>query len=279
MLPGFKIALSYNSAFRIPPEDAYLSALGFMYDLAFAGWEGTIPSGFEAFTKEVNEVKVAFGSVAQSGDQYQLQNKHVALGLLRMLNWLADREHFCFTRVSLSVYRHKIGQMAIGRRAPQTLAGLNVLNVTQTARRSVPNPVEGKSLTAEGEIVDPEDAYFVISYEMVGESIPCQDLFNAALNAMAWSAVLGNDEECTNFAGVSPSGELTYQINSSPRGTKRLLLTYILVRTALKLLPARLYENGICGEVNFHFIYGGEKLGGGSILISDFQNRNRVVVR
>ena len=279
MLPGFKIALSFNAAFSVPPEDAYLSALGFMYDLAFAGWEGTIPSGFEAFTKEVNAVKVAFGSLAQPGDQYQLQNKHVALGLLRMLNWLAERDYFCFTRASLSVYRHQVGQMAIGRRAPETLAGLNVVNVTQTASGSLPSPIKGRGLTAKGKIVDPEDSDFVITYEMVGKSISCQALFNTALNAMAWSAVLDNDEECTNFAGVSPSGEVTYQINSSPRGTKRLLLTFILVRTALKLLPERLYEAGICGEVNFHFIYEGEKLGGGSILISDFQNRDRVAVR
>lgn len=262
--------INYNPNQAVDPEDTYLCAIQFMYDLALGPWEGTIPSGFEAYSEGVNGLKVAFGSLSQPDDEQQLQNKHLVLGLLAVMNKIASRNIFCNTRATLYIYYKAIGRLAIGRPILpdpnwQKTSGTNV---TLTDIDPVAKVIANRSLTFPKEIVDPDDSDFVISYEMLDDPIPCQALLNAALSGLANSAVMSNDDRCTNFAGLSSSGEVTYMIGSNPPGTATFILTYSLVKRTLKLLPARMYRDGTCGEVKFDFIYRGEELGGGSIFLS-----------
>ncbi len=278
VLPGFKITLHQVPAALLKPEDAYLCAIYFMYNLALAGWDDYIPSGYEAISKEVNGVKIGFESLAKPADQYQLQIKHMVLGLLKMLNTSASKGVFCFTAVNLYLYRKHIGQMAIGQPVSSKLASATPVNVTLDGMNHIGNFTESRrrGLGVKKQIVDPEDPNFVISYEVVGDPIPCQVLLNAALNGIATSAIMDSERRCINFAGFSSMEEVTFAINGLPLGPSRRVLTYIMVRTALKLLPARLYGEGTCGEVNFSFDYGGESLGAGFIRLSDFSSREKV---
>ena len=241
-----------------------------MYDLASDGWDVITPSGFEIYTKQVGGIKIAIASVAAPGDQYQLQNKHLVLGLLKLMNSMASRKAFCNSKVALYIYYSLIGQLAIGHPTRPTLIGVNnVTDIKLIDRDPTPNIVtESRSLTVPREIVDPEDSDFVISYEMLQDAISCQAILNAALNAMANTAPVEDDYPCTNFMGLSSTGEVTYSINKSPPGTTRLLLTYGLVKRALKLLPARLYIEDSCGEVKFDLSYGREELGGGTFFLT-----------
>ena len=270
MLPGFKVVLGFNPLFAIKPEDAYLSALDFMYKLTYAGWEGTIASGYEAFTKEVNEIIVGVGSLAQPGALEQLQNKHVALGLLRMLNYSASKNRFCFTKAALYLRGKHIGVMAIGLRVNGMMGGNNGSNDTLGIIDTTAGVTVSRSLPSKGTVVDPDDSDFVIAYQMERDRIPCQSLLNAALNAMVLSGVKHNTDLCTDFAGFNSAMDVTVSITRGARGTTVMLLNYVLVRTALKLLPARLYEKGTCGAVKFQLNYGGEMLGSGYIRLSDF---------
>ena len=241
-----------------------------MYDLASKGWDILIRSGYETYTKEVGGIKIAIASLAAPGDPYQLQNKHLVLGLLKVMNSLASRKAFCNSRAALYVYYSLIGELAIGHPTRPTLMGVNNgTEVKLTDLDSIPNVVtKSTRLTIPGEIVDPEDSDFVISYEMLEDDISCQALLNAALNAMANTAPIENQYPCTNFNGRSSTGEVTYSIGRNPPGTTRLLLTYDLVKRALKLLPATLYVGNSCGEVKFDLFYGGEELGGGSFFLT-----------
>ena len=244
-------------------EDAYLTAIGLIYGLASsetAGWDGTVPTQHTSVSREVNGVKVGFRSLAQEGDQYQLQYKHVIVAILETLNAFARKDRFCFTETAMYLHGKMVGDMAIGRRMPD-LYGVNVTlgdiglinNITQSG-----NSARG------GTIVDPEDSDFVISYEMVGDSIPCKTLLNAALSGMANSAVVSNYDRCRNFGGFSSSGTVAFTFIGGSPGISGYVLTYLMVRTALDLLPSRLYEKRRCGEVEFDLIHSGEKLGGGS---------------
>ena len=265
MIPGFNTALKYDTKVAIIPEDTYLCAIQFMYDLASSGWEKAIPNGQEAYSKEVNGLIVAFASSARPGDEYQLQNKHLILGLLEMMNTLANRMSFCNTRAVLYIYQKPIGQLGIGGEYHPKLIRRNDTKVT-------PNDIDSntvtRSLSIEKQIVDPEDSDFVISYEMSGDPIPCQALLNAAVNVLANSAPARNDDRCTNSGGFSSGGKVACLIFGNPPRTTLFVLTYGLVRTTLRLLPAKLYSHGICGEVKFDFIYRGEELGGGSFFLS-----------
>ena len=277
-LPGFKAKLNWAPTFRTKPEDTYLCSIRFMYELASAGWEKIIPSETDVVSKEVGSIRVVVRSVAKRRDQNQLQNKHVILGLLTMLNNMARRNQFCLTVADMSLYAKEVGQMGIGTRDSENLAGGDDTSFTLDEKCSIRNATESRSLTAGGQIVDPDEPNFVISYTLREEPIPCLALFDAALNGMAHSADMDDHDRCVNFAGFSSSAKVTYMINSGPPETARWVLGYVLVRTTLKLLPARLYEEGTCKEVDFVLIYGGEQLGGGFMHLSDFEKSNRVAV-
>ena len=265
--------------FAMKPEDAYLCAIDLIYELASAGWEDTIPSGHKGFSEEVNGVKIGMGSITQPGDRYQLQNKHIVIGLLEILKVLDGRDQFCFTQAALYLYRKHIGEMAIGRRAPDTMAGVRDADVTLSERSPIRNATKSQISAAAGKIVDPEDKNFVISYKLRGDIIPCRTLLKAAFNGMVQSAVAQDNRPCRDFAGFSSSGKVTYSITANSPGTSQYPLTYILVRTALKLLPAKLYGLERCGAVDFELIYEDEKIGIGAIYLSDFRTKNRVAVR
>lgn len=241
-----------------------------MYDLASNNWDLSIRSGFETYAKEVGGIKIAIASLAEPGDRYQLQNKHLVLGLLKMMNSLASRKAFCNAKAAIYVYYRLIGQLAIGHPTrPISIGVANGTDIKLIDLDPIPNVVrESRSLTVPGEIVDPEDSDFVIFYEILEDAISCQAILNAALNAMANTAPIGNEYPCTNFNGLSSTGEVTYSIGRNSPGTTRLLLTYGLVKRALKLLPARLYIGESCGEVKFDLVYGGEELGGGSFFLT-----------
>lgn len=99
------------------------------------------------------------------------------------------------------------------------------------------------------QIVNLKDAKFIVSYELRGGPISCQDMLSAALNGLTLLAVRHNHDQCHNFAGFSSSGSVIYAIRSTLHRSTLVFLSYIWVRTALKLLPVRLYERGSCAEV------------------------------
>lgn len=277
-IPGFRVGLNMAPALPLKAEDAYLCAIEFTYLLASYGWEVIIRSGYRGKSKEVNGVKIGIVCVTKPQDQQQLQWKHIAYGILETMNKLASREEFCFTKASLYVYNKLLGEVAIGRREVGNLVGVSGVNLIQSEKspilkvRGSPNPAGA------GKIVDPEDKNFVIMYTMTGEGIPCTDLLNAALNAMVQSAVADDHRHCRDFAGFSSSGKLIYRINGIPRGTTQYALTYKMVRTMFRLLPAKLYELKSCGAVSFRLLYNDEQIGIGHIRVSDFQDRNAITI-
>lgn len=259
-------------------EDGYLCAIDFTYLLASYGWETTIRSGYKGMSKEVNGVKIGIVSETEPTDQKRLQWKHIALGLLEAMNKLAGRDQSCFTKASLYVYNKLLGQLAIGRRVDRNLVGVGGVNLTQSEKspileaRGRPNPA------SPGKIVDPEDKNFVITYTLMEDDIPCSEMLNAALNAMVQSGVACDRQLCTDFAGFSSSGRVIYRINGRSPGAQRYALSYVLVRTVFKLLPAKLYELKSCKAVNFNLVYDNERIGLGHFRVSDFQDRDTVTV-
>ena len=246
-------------------EDAYISALSSIYGLASPadGWEGIIPSGHSAVSKAYRGVNLVFGSVAPAGDQYQLQYKHVIVGIVETLNMLAGKNDFYYTHTDLLLHGRYIGNLAIGPKA----ADVNVVNLTLGTSGSNGNTLTSRKPPGKDTIVSPEDSDFVISYERFRDSIPCQDLLNSALNGMASSAVLADDQMCTDFAGIDLSGRVVFRLSGRLPETTQYRLDYEMVRTVLELLPKKLYEKQTCGEVTFTCKYGGVIVGGGSIML------------
>lgn len=278
-IAGFNVYFNFAPAFEMKAEDAYLCAIDFIYAFASNGWESLVPNDYQGSSPEVNGVKIFLGNLAPPAGPYQMQHKHIIVGLALTMNNLARRKRFCFTKASLWMYREQIGQMAIGRRHDPDPGGSNGTNVIMLEIDPPRNVTARPRLTIAGIIVDPEDSDFVISYEMLEEAIPCQELLNAAVNAIAKSAKQDNDDPCTDFAGFSSSSKVMYMVKRNTSGTSRLVLNYHLVRTVFRLLPAKLYEEETCGGVGFDLIYDHEELGGGSFVLSDFQNKDRTTLK
>ena len=248
-----------------------------MYQIAYAGWEGTIAPGFEGVSKEINLIRVGFKSLAEEGDEYQLQNKHLAIGLLLMLNKSASKKRFCFTKADIYMYNDLVGSMAIGPRGPGELAVTNSTNVTLDDVKATGDSSDSRrrDLGVGGTIVDPDDSDFVITYQMLANPIPCQSLLNTALNAMANAALWHNTDRCREFGGFNSLKDVTWQILTPRPGSTRVPLNYLLVRTLLNLLPARLYERDSCGEVDYQFHYQDETIGWGDFLVSDYSTGDK----
>ena len=265
VLPGFKLRFNYIQTLSMKAEDAYVSAISSIFGLASAesGWEGIIPSGHSAVSTGYRGVVVVFGSVAPEGDQYQLQYKHVIVGILETLNMLAGKNDFYYTHTDMLLYGRYIGNVAIGPQA----ANVNVVNLTLGDSGSSSDTLTSRNALGKGTIVDPEDSDFVISYERFRDVIPCQALLNSALNGMASSAVLAGDRMCTDFAGLDLSGRVVFRLSGRLPETTQYRLNYEMVRTVLELLPKRLYEKQTCGEVTFTCKNGGVIVGGGSIML------------
>ena len=246
-------------------EDAYISALSSIYGLASPadGWEGTISSGHSAVSKGYKGVKIVFGSVAPEGERYQLQYKHVIVGILETMNMLAGKNDFYYTHTDMLLHDRYIGNLAIGPQA----ADVNVVNHTLGDSGSTSNTLTSRNPLGKGTIVSPEDSNFVISYERFRDSIPCQDLLNSALNGMASSAVFADDHMCTDFAGLDLSGRVVFRISGRHPETTQYRLDYEMVRTILEVLPKKLYEKQTCGEVTFTCKYRGGIVGDGSIML------------
>ena len=246
-------------------EDAYISALSSIYGLASAsnGWEGIIPSGHSAVSQGYRGVNLVFGSVAREGDEYQLQYKHVIVGIIEMLNTLAGKKDFYYAHADMLLYGTYIGNVAIGPQA----ADVNLVNLTLGDIGSNSNALTSRNTLAKGKIVDPEDSNFVISYERFRDPIPCQALLNSALNGMGASAVLADDQLCTDFAGLDLSGRVVCRLSGRLTETTHNKLSYVMVRTVLELLSKRLYEKQTCGEVTFTCNYSGVTVGYGSFIL------------
>lgn len=246
-------------------EDAYLCAIFLICGLASpgAGWNGTIPAQHTSMSKEVNGVKVGFRSLTVPGEPDQLQYKYVIVGLLETLNAFARKDRFCFTQTIMYLHDEIIGDMAIGSRLPD----LYGVDVTVGETDPISNGTESGNPTGWEEIVDPDDSEFVISYQREGASISCKTLLNAALSGVANSAVFSNHDPCRNFGGFDLSGTVAFSFFGSPPGPSRYVLTYVMVRTALELLPKKLYEKQSCGESQFDLVYSGEKVGFGSFFL------------
>ena len=260
-------------------QDAYLAALDLTYTLASVGWDEIVSTRHEEYSKMFNDVKAGYACLTGPDDEYRLQNKHVALGFLQIMNTLESHDRYVFTKASLYLGKTKAAVIAVGPREPdESVVATSAANVTVSETSVIRNDTESRALTAAGKIVDPEDSRFVISYKTLDGRISCRALLNAALNGMAQSGEADDDDRCINFAGFGFSSKVTYLINSTPPGTSMYLLTYVLVRTAFKLLPAKLYEEKTCREVRFDLTYSGESLGVGSFVLSDFQTENGVAV-
>lgn len=190
--------------------------------------------------------------------------------MLHLIDEMRKQGRYCEGTVGTLMERVPTGFIEMAHRPGRRVVGGDPVN-NDTVPATIPGNVPSskpQSLSARQRIVDPKDKNFVIKYERHGDAMSCVDFLSTALFAMATAAQGRNDEFCEDLAGFNEQRTGMYQLHGLDEARPRL--TYENVRRAMLLLPARLFRDQACGEVNYSFEYGGSVIGGGFIRLNDY---------
>ncbi|KAI4259578.1 MAG: hypothetical protein L6R42_004506 [Xanthoria sp. 1 TBL-2021] len=268
--PGFSILIDLSTTRCFPPEKVLLAAITVIYDWAFQGYTHILKSGTVRYTLQTYDIALSFRSLALAPPHRQLEIRYLIFGLLHLIDKMRKVGKYCVSTASMLAFREPVGFIRLD--IPRHGAGQNTIKLDNgTVTTVVDNDTGNKTvqLTVRTRIVDPKDPHFAISYELKGESMTWVDFLSGVLYALA-SAAQGDDEVCESMAGFNAQRTAVYMINGIRPTKSMYVLTYENVRRGLLLLATRLYGAGVCGEVEFSFEFLGDVLGGGRVVLNDF---------
>lgn len=269
--PGFAVLVDLDTTQLLSIEKIYLIAIAVVHDWAFVGWDHFISSHSARATKAFRGLTVAWRSIAYPTQRYQLQIKHLILGMLHLIDQMTKAKYFCVSTYSVLLHRQGIGHIEL--LATGAVASHNRSSSDENlSLKSVflPTPTGLRSLIAPRRIVDPEDSDFVIFYERKSEPMSHPDFLSTILYAIATAAQGSNNEYCQDLGGFNEKRNVVYRIHGKRPTDSGYLLTDGMVMRGLRLLSTGVYDSGASAEVRFRFEYRGDVLGGGAIELSDF---------
>ena len=114
-----------------------------------------------------------------------------------------------------------------------------------------------------GEIPDPEDSRFKISYQYDGKNIASLDILSAVLDGLATVAQYNEDGPCPYITAVSFSGNTAIHIGPVPG---EALFGWHVSRTLYLLIFRLFLVQGIFREMNFSLFYYGTMTAKGYIM-------------
>ncbi|KAL8719755.1 MAG: hypothetical protein Q9225_003271 [Loekoesia sp. 1 TL-2023] len=264
---GFKVLIELDDTSRdIVPERVYLVAIAAVHDWALEGWEHQFLKADPTFTKRAYSLEIASWSIAPSIQEYQMQTKHLILGILHLIDQMTKLNRFCRVAACLMMEKQGLGFISMAYRVGDSQ---NNSSSGNTAIKGPPlEDTSHQSLTARRRIVDPSDSDFAIEYEANGDPLTCIDLLSSILYAIATAAQGSNEEFCRDLGGLNEKRSTVYQIQGLRPTASMHLLSYEMVKKGLSLLAPELCDQSINKEVQFSFLYRGDKLGVGAISVS-----------
>ncbi|KAL8708746.1 MAG: hypothetical protein Q9220_006388 [cf. Caloplaca sp. 1 TL-2023] len=266
--PGFGILIDLDTNHCFETEKVYLAAITMIHDWADKGWDYTFKSGPTRYVKEIYGISLSFRSLALPAQRYQLQEKHMIIGMLHLIDQMTKVKKFCVSTASVLTYRQPVGFLRLA--VPGTPIARNSSDVGQAITEDVPSRIKNRDLQTSGRAVDPQDPDFAVAYQRIGDPLSCVEILSASLYAMATAAQGDGDNYCSMLGGFNEQRTVVWRILGRRPTVSGYLLSYDSVRTGLMILSAQLYRTGFSGEVGFQFEYKGDNLGGGSITLSDF---------
>ncbi len=114
-----------------------------------------------------------------------------------------------------------------------------------------------------GEVVDPKDPSFRISWAVDGKSIPVQEIFSAAVDGIATTAQSRYVDTCSFTTGVSFSGNIAFHIGQH---RDEILLCGQIIKVFGLLVELVVKNQRKFLEMDFILNYDGVKIGEGYIM-------------
>lgn len=209
--PWFDIDIHYDTSKVLNPLGVYVTAIDFMYHFAQEGWDKVLDGGFTIWA-EGFDVEIDIEASHPPSGPLRLQTSHIVFGLYRTIVDVAAQSHFCEVLTSLFVHRRQIGMLVIEGRTPRLLeqgeynASNGIILRASTLGSAVTYP--------SGDITDPVEPEFSVSYTFSGDRINSRDIFLAVIEALAISAQFSWRTPFRYLDSSSPSGKCVVRIVS-----------------------------------------------------------------
>ena len=264
--PGFSISIKFNETHPLKPAAVYINAIELMYKLAQYSWDVPIIDQLEYSDRRYDVLILSSPEQGPSPVKQpsQLQNCHVIIALYEVLLTMAARAIFCELFVDLLVNEKQVGNMNIFQWGGFDGDGHadDILTLTTSNSTEYISVLNGES----GEIVDPDNNNFKISYAFYGQHINSQEIFTATLDGLATAAEFNRESKCDVIYATSVLKTCAFSITKNI-GLQASQLSYAQVTAALRLLTVGvMLERKMFGEMEFALEFGGIQVGEGNVL-------------
>lgn len=227
--PGFSVDYFWNRSKALNPLGLYVTAIKLMYGLSKQPWSSPVElleSGLCIISQQPDYNVIILTADRHPGTT--LTTGMVVKVLYESVTDMATREPgFYQINDFITLNGETIGKMIIDSNN-LLLNHEGVLNATLTA--DFPHNIASSHPTERdigdvtqpsnsNEIIDPHDRRLKITWEWGGKNIPAQDIFSAAFNGLAASALYDHDGPCEYITALSASGNAVFHIGRSTRTT------------------------------------------------------------
>ncbi|KAL8850770.1 MAG: hypothetical protein Q9221_004268 [Calogaya cf. arnoldii] len=284
--PGFTIRLLMSSSEPLIPDHIFLCAIEAMYHYAESDWDDVTRTGHSATIKGL---QISYYDVPDR--PINIEYKHIIIAVLMILDTMDRTNDFQRSVAELKHNGAVFGTLRLGKRSASELDGGDDGSGTNPLVPA-PSPLIAKSddstaminpttshhlkpnistpLTTHSSLIDPSDPALNITYTYSGLRLNCRNLFSAALSALATLAHDDVDGRAIDlFTAVNWSHNVVFQTFSDESAYGDWLLTPDMIKRVARLLPARLWEEGGCGEVYFQVFWQGLRQGAGRFWVND----------
>lgn len=218
-LPNLGIEIEWGalgSIAQLNPWAVYVAANRLMYQLSIRAWSEPLDRAY--FEEGLGHR--AWIAVRHIPPHQQLTVEHTARALYKVIYDMAILEPgFVAANVTISVSDLAVGNIMIGHGGvPPQLSTRSSLRETLTASNlfspdgNYTIPLNGSLTTGSGEIIDPDNTRFRISYTYDGSNIPIQDICFALFDGLAQSAQFPQTQPLSHITAVSASSNFVIHI-------------------------------------------------------------------
>lgn len=238
-----------------------LVAVEFLHNLALLQWDGELDWGkFTSISLKDLNVYIYVANFSK-----ELQPRHLALALRQAVFDMAQKLPGWYeVWAQLNLRQRPLGGVYVTKNPNLKPPSINNANISESV--GIKLVAVNSSLAAEsGEIVDPADPRFMISWQYEGPLIPPDEFFTAWLDAQIIAASHSRVQTCDQLTAYSASGKTVLAITRKP-GVQALYHHQVTSALYLIVLDAFMsLATAQCGEMGFIMSYSNVVIGTGVI--------------
>lgn len=270
--PDFDLHLKWWASRPLSPLGAYVVVIQLAYMLSLKGWS-------ERANPDARMIQnLEYGISIIITDDFptqELTTEHAIRVLYElMINMALRKPGFFSAKGSLSLSQRPLLTMHIYRPEIPTISNSTLKNVTSATSSphyalslgsKQTSPLNSSLSADSGEIFDPIDNRFRISYKYDGDNVPVQTLFFAFFNGLVQRAQFNDDAPCTHITAVSANSNFVIHIGGGgDYGT--VLQTWHIKRAFYNLFEGIYLRQKRFEDIVFSVHWDGRKVADGFML-------------